>query len=90
MPKRLTQDAIVCPAGLLLQETLKGPGVRCRITQETITSIENRATLNQYCAGDYKKCHVWRKEKEAIAEDKARALHREIKKSDHRTGHRPS
>ena len=76
---RITAKDIECPAGLLVEETIQGPACRCRITQETITAHENPTSLEAFCVGKYIECPVWIREKKAIAADKARDLHREIK-----------
>jgi hypothetical protein len=75
----LDPNIIRCPAGELVQETIQGPACRCRITRETITASENSRSLKSFCAGKYIECPIWRREKRAIAERKARELHDEIK-----------
>jgi hypothetical protein len=75
---KLTSSRIKCPAGDLVTETIQGAGCRCRITRETLTAVENASSLNAFCAGKYMDCPVWRREKRAIAERKARQLHDEI------------
>ena len=75
---RLTNEIIKCPAGELVTETIQGAGCRCRITRETLTAHENGQSLRSFCAGKYINCPVWRREKRAIAERKARELHDEI------------
>lgn len=75
---RLTNEIIKCPAGELVTETIQGAGCRCRITRETLTAVENGQSLRAFCAGKYVECPVWRREKRAIAERKARELHDEI------------
>ena len=76
---KLTSATIKCPAGDLVSETIQGPACRCRITRETLTTVENASSLNAFCAGKDQNCPVWRREKRAIAERKARELHDEIK-----------
>lgn len=76
--KNLESEAIKCPAGVFVAETIRGPACRCRITQETLTVVENAGTLRAFCAADYKACPTWRAEKEAIAERRDKLLHAEI------------
>jgi hypothetical protein len=87
--KRLSPDTIRCPAGDLVVETIQGSGCRCRITRETLTEAENAGSLNNFCAGKYTQCPVWRREKEAIAERKRKQLHEEIASTDS-TAERPA
>lgn len=69
---------VTCPAGRQLGETTQGPACRCAITRETLTADENPTSLFAFCGGIYTECPVWRREKDAIAADQARALEREI------------
>ena len=75
---KLLPQVIKCPAGDFVQETIQGSGCRCRITRETLTEVENPSTLNNFCAGRYTTCPVWREEKQAIAERKRQQLHDRI------------
>jgi hypothetical protein len=87
---KLTSDLIKCPAGTLVSETIQGPGCRCRITQETLTRVENSHSLQNFCAGKYGECPVWRREKEEIAARKEKEFQKAINQSALTSPDRPT
>lgn len=66
---------------MAIDETIRGPGCRCRVTHETLTRDENSHSLQNFCAGKYTNCPIWKREKEAILEKKRKQLETQIKGS---------
>jgi hypothetical protein len=78
---KLNPDLIKCPAGDVVNETIEGPGCRCRITKETLTREANSHTLQNFCAAKYTECPVWRREKDEIAARREKEFAKQIDSS---------
>lgn len=60
-----------CPAADLIgslrgQRMANTPGVRCRVTHESLSMDSDQMTLRRWCCATYTECPVWRFEKDRL------------------------